>query len=163
MRKYIIGLGVLTLILASCFDPTKKNLSGPYSEYGPFKVDMAAATTVDNMVADFRKNGSKTTAYTVKASIEEVCAKAGCWIHIKHAADKDIMVRFKDHFTIPTDTKVGTMAFLHGELFMDTVSVDHLRHYAEDAGKSQEEIEKITEPRITMGFIADGIKFMNVK
>jgi hypothetical protein len=35
-----------------------------------------------------------------------------------------------------------------------------LRHYAEDAGDSQEEIEKITEPKINFGFEADGIKLL---
>ena len=31
------------------------------------------------------------------------------------------------------------------------------RHYAEDAGKSKEEIEKITEPKIAYTFLADGV------
>jgi len=32
-----------------------------------------------------------------------------------------------------------------------------LRHYAEDAGKSKEEIEKITEPETNLMFLADGV------
>jgi hypothetical protein len=32
-----------------------------------------------------------------------------------------------------------------------------LRHFAEDAGKSKEEIAKITKPEFEMGFEADGI------
>jgi hypothetical protein len=36
-------------------------------------------------------------------------------------------------------------------------SVEELRHYAEDAGKSQEEIEAITEPKKTYSFVADGV------
>ncbi len=164
MKKYILVLGVFTLVLASCFDPSKKNLAGEYAEYGTYKVEMANAISVEKMVADFRTNENKTASYTIHANIDEVCAKAGCWINIKQEGAKDnMMVRFKDHFTIPTDTKIGTMAYLHGDLFMDTVSVDMLRHYAEDAGKSQDEIEKITQPLMTMGFIADGIKFQAAK
>ena len=68
-----------------------------------------------------------------------------------------MMVRFKDHFTIPTKTEVGTEAYFHGRAYWDTVSVELLRHFAEDAGKSKEEIEKITEPKFEMGFEADGI------
>lgn len=163
MKKHILVLSALTVILASCFNPTKKNLVGEFAEYGPYKVDVAQAIPVEKMIADFTLNGSKRSTYTITASIEEVCAKAGCWINIKNAAGKDVMVRFKDHFTIPTDTKVGTQAFLHGDLFTDTVSVEMLQHFAEDAGKSKEEIEKITEAKITMGFEADGIKFVAKK
>ncbi len=163
MKKYIFGFVAITLVLASCFDPSKKNLSGEFAEYGPYKVEMNKAIPVEAMLADFVKNGSQRKTYTVVAKIEEVCAKAGCWINIKNTAGDDMMVRFKDHFTIPTDTKIGTQAYLHGDLYTDTVSVDWLRHFAEDAGKSQEEIEKITEPKITMGFEADGIKFLAVK
>jgi hypothetical protein len=32
-----------------------------------------------------------------------------------------------------------------------------LKHYAEDAGKSEEEIAQITEPSYDLGFTADGV------
>jgi hypothetical protein len=67
------------------------------------------------------------------------------------------MVRFKDHFTIPPATPSGTNAFMHGIIFMDTVSVEMLQHFAEDAGKSKEEIQKITAPKFEMNFRADAI------
>ena len=70
------------------------------------------------------------------------------------------MVRFKDHFTIPTETEVGTKAIFHGEAFDDEVSVELLQHFAEDAGKSQEEIDAITEPEQSLGFTADGVFLM---
>ena len=40
---------------------------------------------------------------------------------------------------------------------MDTISVEMLRHYAEDAGDSEEEILKITEAEYELSFIADGV------
>ena len=40
---------------------------------------------------------------------------------------------------------------------MDTLSVETLRHYAEDEGKSQKEILAITEPQITLSLLADGV------
>jgi hypothetical protein len=67
------------------------------------------------------------------------------------------MVRFKDHFTIPIDTKVGTEAYFHGVAYWDEVSVEMLQHFAEDAGKTPEEIAKITQPEYVMSFEADGI------
>ena len=49
------------------------------------------------------------------------------------------------------------MAMLHGTATMDTITVEDLQHYAEDAGKSKEEIAKITEPEFELNFEADGI------
>lgn len=160
MNKYFLGIAFLAFALTSCFNASKKEMVGEFSEYGTYKVDASQAVPVEKMIADFRLNGSKKSTYTVAAGIEEVCAKAGCWINIKNPEGNQLMVRFKDHFTIPTDTKLGTTAYLHGDLYTDTVSVDMLRHFAEDAGKSPEEIAKITEAKITMGFEADGIKFI---
>ena len=37
------------------------------------------------------------------------------------------------------------------------VSVDEQRHYAEDAGKTLEEITQIIEPKKTYSFEADGV------
>ena len=36
-----------------------------------------------------------------------------------------------------------------------------LKHYAEDAGKSQKEIDKITKPEYKISFIADGVIIKN--
>ncbi len=46
---------------------------------------------------------------------------------------------------------------MHGKMFTDTTSVAQLQHYAHDEGKTQEEIDQITEPQLTYGFLADGV------
>jgi hypothetical protein len=73
------------------------------------------------------------------------------------------MIRFKNHFTIPPATPSGTESFIHGVAYWDTVSVKALRHYAEDAGKSIEEINKITQPEFKLNFEGDGIKLVSGK
>jgi len=40
---------------------------------------------------------------------------------------------------------------------VEEVSIDEQRHYAEDAGKSAEEIASITVPKRTYSFEADGV------
>jgi hypothetical protein len=39
----------------------------------------------------------------------------------------------------------------------EMVSVEDLRHLAEDAGKSEAEIEAITHPREELTFVAEGV------
>jgi hypothetical protein len=45
---------------------------------------------------------------------------------------------------------------------LETLSVEQLRHYAEDAGKSQEEINKIKDPQVSLTFLADGVYIENL-
>jgi hypothetical protein len=40
---------------------------------------------------------------------------------------------------------------------MDTISIEMLRHYAEDAGKPQEAIQSITSPEYVMQVVAEGV------
>ena len=69
-----------------------------------------------------------------------------------------LMVRFKDYgFFVPKEGVEGKTAIISGENFYDTLSVELLRHYAEDAGKSSEEINLIVEPEYTLAFTAHGV------
>ncbi len=66
-------------------------------------------------------------------------------------------VTFKDYgFFVPLDSK-GREVVMQGKAYADTVTVDMLKHYAEDAGKSQEEIDAITEPEVANAFEATGV------
>lgn len=158
MKNRFLAL-VAVGLLASCSN-TKEATADAKMEYGPVKVEEKSALTVQAMMADFQAKKGAKTEYTFQAPLNQVCAKAGCWVNVDKGNGETFMVRFKDHFTIPTDTEVGTEAIMHGVAYQDTVSVDMLRHFAEDAGESEEEIMKITEPKITMGFEADGIKLL---
>ncbi|TNE70156.1 MAG: DUF4920 domain-containing protein [Bacteroidetes bacterium] len=147
--KYLFTVLILVVTLIGC--ATSK------SAYGPVKVDATKAISVSAMLSDFEGKSGR-VEYTFEAPLNEVCSKAGCWVNVDKGNGETFMVRFKDHFTIPPTTPVGTPAIFHGYAFQDTVSVELLRHFAEDAGKSQEEIEQITEPKFTFGFEADGIR-----
>ena len=69
-----------------------------------------------------------------------------------------VFVRFRDYgFFVPTEGAEGKTAIVQGNLFVDTISVRMLQHYAKDAGKSKEAIAKITEPELGLSFTADGV------
>ena len=93
----------------------------------------------------------------IEAEILSTCPKKGCWMKIK-AEEDTILVRFKDYgFFVPKDGVVGNKTVINGKLSVDTLSVAQLRHYAEDACKSKEEINKIINPEISMTFLANGV------
>jgi hypothetical protein len=147
------------LLITSCNSDKKENTESIQlgKSYGPQAVDTSKAVSVKEMLSEFD------VQFTFIAPIEEVCSKAGCWINVDKGNGETFMVRFKDHFTIPVKTEIGTRAFISGVAYRDTITVEMLQHFAEDAGKSQEEIEKITEPKYEMGFEADGITLIKDK
>lgn len=142
------------LLFTSC--TTNKNNIELGKSYGPVKVDTSLAVSTSEMITCFNKKNER-FEFTFKSKISEVCTKAGCWVNIDKGNGETFMVRFKNHFTIPPKTKLGTEAYIHGFAFYDTIPVELLQHFASDAGKSKEEIAKITEPKYEMGFEADGI------
>jgi hypothetical protein len=91
------------------------------------------------------------------SSIKDVCQKKGCWMNMDLNEDKNTFVRFKDYgFFMPLNAS-GSEAIVEGKAFIDVVSVDELKHYAKDAGKSQAAIDSITEPKVTYAFTAHGV------
>ncbi|WP_313807049.1 DUF4920 domain-containing protein [Flavobacterium sp.] len=92
-----------------------------------------------------------------KSVIKDVCKKKGCWMNMDLSNDTNSFVRFKDYgFFVPLNAD-GSEAIVNGKAFIDVVTVEELRHYAKDAKKSQEEINKITKPKVTYAFQATGV------
>ncbi len=97
----------------------------------------------------------------VSGVVESICQKKGCWLKMDAGGGELMMVRFYDYgFFLPMDC-AGKKIILEGNAFKSVTSVDELRHYAEDAGKSKEEIEKITEAEKQISFEATGVLLFN--
>ena len=60
-------------------------------------------------------------------------------------------------FFVPTEGAEGKRTIIEGEAFYDTLTVDMRRHYAQDAGASEEEIAAIIEPELKLAFMATGV------
>lgn len=128
-----------------------------YATFGD-KISADKALTKDQMLRKYAslKKGD-TVNVKFKSKIMSVCKKKGCWMKMDLADNKESFVRFKDYgFFVPLNAD-NSEAIVSGKAFLDVISVDELKHYAKDGGKSQEEIDKITQPKITYAFQADGV------
>jgi len=130
------------------------------AEYASFGDRFAAdnALSKDQMLAKYKalKPGD-TVAVKFKSKIKDVCSKKGCWMAMELPNGKESFVKFKDYaFFVPLNAAEQD-AVISGKAFVSEVSVAQLRHYAKDGGKSEQEIAKITEPKTTYGFMADGV------
>jgi hypothetical protein len=99
-----------------------------------------------------------TAKLSFKARVDSVCQSKGCWMVLDLENGQEVMVKFKDYsFFVPKDI-AGDIVIVHGKAFVSETSVEEQRHYAEDAGKSPAEVQKITTPERTLSFEADGVK-----
>ena len=146
------------LILLSLFIPTilfSQNENHENLKFYGKKINL-------NSVQDFKENkvsflNKKTQPIKIEGKILSTCPMKGCWM--KLYVEKDTMlVRFKNYgFFVPKKGAIGKSAIINGLVSVDTISVAQLKHYAEDAGKSEFEISQISKPEITLSFLADGV------
>lgn len=69
-----------------------------------------------------------------------------------------VFVKFKDYgFFVPKSGFKGKKVLMSGNIFKDTISVERLKHYAEDAKKTDHEIASIINPEYKINMIANGV------
>ena len=160
--KYIISTFLLAVIfLISC---KQQNTAAPVVEeetgyqYFGEKIENIEAKSFSELMADLENQDSVYTQ--VKANVEAVCQTKGCWMNLidgQAESDESLFVKFKDYgFFMPKDI-AGQTVVIEGYAYREVTSVDELRHYAEDEGKSEEEIAQINEPVEELKFMAHGV------
>ncbi|MBC3847309.1 DUF4920 domain-containing protein [Winogradskyella echinorum] len=163
MKKLLLFIAI-SLIVVSCKNEketaeNKVNEAKQEIAYASFGMEIndTDALTSERMMEHYKglKSGDTIPA-KMKAKIVEVCSKKGCWMTLDMDGENEVMVKFKDYgFFMPLDAKGDVV--VNGKAFVTETPVEELRHYAEDAGKSKEEIEAITEPKLEYRFEADGV------
>ncbi|MBS7563501.1 DUF4920 domain-containing protein [Mucilaginibacter sp. Bleaf8] len=96
----------------------------------------------------------------VSGEVVEVCKKKGCFMKLKQADGNHVMVRFTDYAFFMPQNIVGKKVVVEGKAKSTETSVERLRHYAADAGKTDKEIAKITQPKKDIQIMADGVLVM---
>ena len=142
--------------LSACKAQVKSSTSkdGSQSYFGE-KIDPKGAESLDAVITQLATKDEIETK--IKGTVTSVCKKKGCWMNVQSEQGEEIFVKFKDYgFFMPLDCE-GQEVIMRGKAYTEVTSVDELRHYAEDEGKSQEEIEKITEPISELKFMSDGV------
>jgi hypothetical protein len=93
----------------------------------------------------------------VSGKVSSVCQSMGCWMKMEKPDGTAMMVRMKDHkFFLPKDI-TGKNCVIKGVASVKTTTVEMLKHFAEDEGKSKEYIDGIKEPKTDLVFEAAGV------
>lgn len=157
MRKLILLLVTILLTSISSVITAQEN-TGEYISVGtPINAEKILSSS--HMYQNYQDlKAGDTLNVSFKAEVNSVCENKGCWMKLNLDNEEEVMVKFKDYaFFVPKDIG-GKEVIVNGEAYVEEMSVEDQRHYAEDAGASREEIEKIVKPKKTLSFIADGVK-----
>lgn len=156
---------LVTVALASCGNSSENasDASGADSlavdsvqTFGA-KIEADGAIGMDSLVNLMAVGQAEIPSVKVEGKIANCCQTKGCWMNIEKNDGSNMRVTFKDYgFFVPKDCG-GKSAIMQGRAYIDTTSVEDLRHYAEDEGKSADEIAKITEPLYELTFEAEGV------
>jgi hypothetical protein len=163
MKKLML-LALTLVFIAACNTDKKKeepvmeteSQEMAYQSFGE-KITADDVISSDDLIEKY-KNLKPGDSIAVKftSEVKEVCQNKGCWMKMD-LGEEEAMVRFKDYgFFMPKDI-AGQEVIVEGYAFVSEMSVEDQRHYAEDAGKTPEEIALITEPKRTLSFTSSGV------
>ncbi|MEO6150766.1 MAG: DUF4920 domain-containing protein [Mucilaginibacter sp.] len=152
--KALILLLAGICISAATFAQDKITPAAPGVTYG-------SKVTADKAIplAQLNKELKTDTIYTGKITgkVVEVCKQKGCFMALSQANSDPIMVKFTNYAFFMPQNIVGKTVVVEGTAKVKTTSVERLQHFAMDAGKTKEEIAKITQPKKDVQIMADGV------
>jgi len=157
MLKKMLFISMLATCLMACGSEQPADSTSQTGQPQTFgeAITTDGAVSMSEMVGKLQ--GVDSLQVKIKGKVESVCQVKGCWVNIHDDQAGDMFVKFKDYgFFLPKDI-AGREVVMEGYAFRETTSVEDLKHYAEDEGKSKEEIEAITQPKEELKFMASGV------
>ena len=154
MKKILFVLSAAFLFLNAAAQPPVGD-ANPGDYYGA-KVKAKGARDLAEVVGQL-ENGSTLPETKIRAKVVDVCPNKGCWLKLELPDGSQATVKMKDYgFFVPLAAK-GKTIVIEGQASLKMVSVEELRHFAEDAKKPKAEIEAITQPKKEVNILAKGI------
>jgi hypothetical protein len=159
--KKIILLTCTVAVLTSCLKKDENKIedksSVAYAVFGD-SITAEGAFTKEEMFEKFKslKEGDTLDVKFISKS-KAVCQKKGCWMSLELPEANETFVKFKDYaFFVPKNAE-NEEVIVKGKAYVSIESVDELKHYAKDAGKSKAAIDSIVNPKTTYSFMAEGV------
>ena len=161
MKKLFVLAGFAALLLACSNNSTQAS-----ENKGNNRIDSIWGDKFDTSKAidatSFIAAPTLETPTILRGKVLGVCKEAGCWFTVSDGKGGNMFVKLMagsgidDELVIPKDCE-GQTIYFYGKAKKKTISVEEQKHYAEDAGKSKEEIAAITQPKEELRFTSSGV------
>jgi tricorn protease-like protein len=167
IKHIVLGFAVAGLLFTSCNPNKLKNQE--VLQAGMISMDQdediignyGAEITTEGAISASQVLGKladqESVDLKVQGKIVEVCQMKGCWMTMDIGSGKTMRITFKDYGFFVPKASSGYNAVMEGKLSKKMMDVETLKHYAEDEGKTEEEIAAITEPEESLNFEAVGV------
>lgn len=151
---FLVSLSLVLSLASGCDTDQPRQADSSWDSFGQ-AITSDSAVEASELMQMIK--GGDTVRVKVRATVSDVCQKKGCWLTVGVTPDHSMRVSFYDYsFFVPKDA-TGRTAILEGVAFYETTSVEDLRHYAEDAGASPDDIAAIDEAAHELVFEARGV------
>ncbi len=158
MKKLLFSFCLLTAFAASAQEASEITPAAKGVVYGTAPAEKGEAVSPNDLQAKMA-NGMFEGKVTGK--VKEVCKAQGCWIRLEKADGTTLMVKSKDHAFFMPENLTGKTVVMEGTATVKEVSEEKRKHFAEDAGKTKEEIKKIKGAEKEVQFVASGVKVLD--
>lgn len=134
--------------------------TAPQAHFGqPLRLNNADMIQADELLT--APTGFDGKFVRVRGEVTEVCAAMGCWLKLKGGkGEQTLFVKFtcpvEGARLVPLEA-VGHTAVIEGTVTVEEISEDEARHYANDAGKSTDQIAKIVGPQKQVRIASPGV------
>lgn len=158
MRKVLLLSFVFAALCANSQEASEIVPAAKGVVYGTAPAEKGEAVNINDL-------GSKMAAGAfegkVTGKVKEVCKAMGCWIRLEKGDGTTLMVKSKEHAFFMPENLTGKTVVIEGTASVKEVSEEKRKHFAEDAGKSKEEIKKIKGSEKEIQFVASGVKVLD--
>jgi len=136
-------------------DDTSKEMA--YQSFGE-KINDQDVLTAAEMKEKFEAmEVGDTIEVKFRSKVNSVCQEKGCWMRLDIGDEDEAFVKFKDYgFFMPKDIATDEV-IVAGKAYVEKTSVEDLKHFAKDAGKTEDEIAAITDLELTYAFLSHGV------
>ena len=167
MKRTVITTLLIVLSMTIAFaqagqtcDPSKEkpgSKNAKASKAGVYGASITKDGAIDVKQLSEKMKSEKELFVKIKGDVVAACQVKGCWMTADLGNGQSMRIRFKDYgFFVPKDSG-GKQFYAQGVASWSETSVAQLQHYAEDAGKSKAEIDRITQPEKELVFLAEGV------
>ena len=157
--KYILAFLILSGYNVLKAQPPK-GAANPGDSYGSTIPNPAALPMLssEDLVKRLPSDSKDTLEIILTGKVKDACSSKGCWLTLELPNQQELMMKMQDYAFFVPIAIIGKQIEAFGKVYIKTVSVVDLQHYAQDAGKSKAEINKIKTPETQYRFVAKGIR-----
>ena len=155
MKNFFLILLGIAMTLSACDQIGKNAEKQVEGEYFGEKITSEGAEDAARLTEMMK--GKDSLKVKLSGTINSCCQKKGCWMMVDLGNDQEMRVSFKDYsFFVPLES-AGRKVIMEGIARYEVTSIEDLKHFAQDAGQTQAQIDSITEPEKDLVFEASGV------